>query len=185
MSDQPNSGSHFEASVRRGWWRTSLTPTAGHRRRLTRESLGSKDATTVRTSQATAFVLAGLSALHIAWGLGSSFPFRDPATLADAVAGTRAVPKPRDCFAVAGLLLTSAALVGGARPLQADVRRVGALGVATILGGRGILGIAKRTATVVPWAPSDRFVRLDQRYYGPLCLALAAGAAISATTTQQ
>ena len=57
-------------------------------------------------------------------------------TLADTVAGTRTVPQPSDCFAVAGLLLTSAALVRGPLPLPADVRRVGALGVATVLGGR-------------------------------------------------
>ena len=129
-------------------------------------------------------VLAGMSALHTMWGLGSSFPFRDHATLADTVAGTRDVPQPRDCFAVAGLLLTSAALVSVALPLQADVRRVGAVGVATVLGGRGVLGMARRTAMVVPWTPSERFVRLDQHYYGPLCLALATGAAISATTRQ-
>ena len=138
-----------------------------------------------RASRATTIVLTGLSALHTAWGLGSSFPFRDHATLADTVAGTRTVPQPRDCFAVAGLLLTSAALVSGALPLQADVRRVGALGVATILAGRGVLGMARRTSMVVPWTPSERFVRLDHHYYGPLCLALAAGAAISATTTEQ
>lgn len=106
-------------------------------------------------------------------------------TLADTVAGSRAVPRPRDSFAVAVLLLTSAALVSGAPPLRADVRRVGALGVAAVLGGRGVLGMARRTAMIVPWTPSDRFVRLDQHYYGPLCLALAAGAAISATTTGQ
>ncbi len=86
---------------------------------------------------------------------------------------------------MAGLLLTSAVLVSGALPLRADFRRVGALGMATVLGGRGVLGMARRTAMVVPWTPSDRFVRLDQHYYGPLCLALAAGAAISATTTGQ
>lgn len=136
-------------------------------------------------SRATSAVLAGLSTLHAAWGFGSSFPFRDHTTLADTVAGARTVPRSRECFAVAGLLLTAAALVSDAVPLRADVRRLGALGVATVLGGRGILGLTGRTDTVVPWTPSDRFTRLDRRYYGPLCLALAVGAAIPARTTTQ
>ncbi len=133
----------------------------------------------VRVGTATA--LAGLAALHTAWGLGSSFPFRDRATLADTVAGTRTAPQPRECFAVAGLLLTAAALVSDVAAVPVTARRVGALGVATVLGGRGLLGIAGLTGTVVPWTPSDRFTRLDRRFYGPLCLALAAGAAVAAS----
>jgi hypothetical protein len=137
-----------------------------------------KTATMPPASRATATALAVLSALHTAWGFGSSFPFRDQVTLADTVAGTRVVPQPRECFAVAGLLLTAAVLVSGVLPIRADIQRVGALGVATVLGARGLLGVAGRTGAVVAWTPSDRFTRLDRRFYGPLCLALAAGAAV-------
>jgi hypothetical protein len=154
-------------------------------RRLKFRAVDRQPATVLGAPRATAVVLASLSALHAAWGFGSAFPFRDHATLADTVAGTRAVPQPRACLAVAGLLLTAAAIVDDALPLRADLRRVGALGVGGVLGARGVLGVAGRTDLVVSWTPSARFVRLDRRYYGPLCLALSAGATLSTLTTAQ
>lgn len=128
----------------------------------------------------TAVALSAIAGLHVAWGAGSSFPFSDPAVLADRVAGTTSTPRPPECFAVAGFLLAAAGIVGGVLPLTPRVRHVGCLGVAAVLGGRGVLGVSGRTGAVVPWAPSAAFDRLDRRYYGPLCLALAGGAVSSA-----
>lgn len=131
-------------------------------------------------STTTAAVLTGIAALHVAWGAGSTFPYANRETLADRVTGSSAAPRPRDCFAVASLLLIAAGLVGGVLPIPDTARRIGSLGVASILGGRGAIGIAGKTGAIVPWTPSEHFEQLDNKYYGPLCLALAAGALSSA-----
>ena len=48
-------------------------------------------------------------------------------------------------------------------------------GIAGVLGGRGVLGLAGRTSVVSPDSDGARFRRLDRRFYAPLCLGLAAG----------
>ena len=127
-------------------------------------------------SVVTAAALAGISGLHVAWGLESSFPSSDHESLADSVAGTTAVPDPPECFAVAASLLGAATLVMDVLPLNRRLRGAGVSAVALVLGTRGVLGVLGRTGTIVPWTPSERFTKLDRRYYGPLCLALSAGA---------
>lgn len=130
-------------------------------------------------TKSTAATLAGLAGLHVAWGCGSSVPFTDRRSLARAVAGTAEPPPARECFAVAGLLATAAALVADVGPLGTGWRRLGTIGVTVVLAARGALGLARRTGAIVPWTPSEEFVALDRRYYGPLCLALAVGSAAS------
>lgn len=134
---------------------------------------------TLFASVPTAAVLAGIAALHVGWGAGSSFPFADHDALADTVAGSRSAPGPRDCFAVAALLACAAGVVADVLPLGTTVRRSGLLGITLVLGGRGALGVAGRTGTIVPWTPSTRFNELDKQYYGPLCLLLAGGTMLS------
>jgi hypothetical protein len=131
------------------------------------------------TTLLTAGTLAAIGGLHAAWGAGSTFPFEDHATLADTVAGTQAVPRRSECFAVAGLLAAAATLVAGERVVPRRLRRVGASGVALVLALRGLAGVTGRTAQLVGWETSPTFVEHDRRYYGPLCLTLAAGALYS------
>jgi len=130
---------------------------------------------TART-RLTAGTLLGIATLHVAWGAGAAFPFTDRDDLADAVIGTTAVPPARVCYAVAGALTAAAALVLGVPARLPALRRVGLLGVACVLGGRGVLGLAGKTDLVSPASSSPRFRRLDRRLYSPLCLALAQGA---------
>ncbi len=133
------------------------------------------------TTIATAIALTGIGALHVAWGLGSSFPFRDRAALADTVVGSNAVPGRRSSFAVAGLLGLAAGLVADVLPVPSRLRRVGVGGVATVLATRAAFGFAGRTERLVPGSNSPRFVAADRRVFSPLCAALAAGAVVSAT----
>jgi hypothetical protein len=133
------------------------------------------------TSITTATALAGIGALHVAWGLGSSFPFRDRAALADTVVGNDAVPGRRASLAVAGLLALAAGLVADVVPVPPRLRRVGVAGVATALASRAAFGFAGRTERLVAGSNSPRFVSADRRVYSPLCAALAAGAVVSAT----
>jgi hypothetical protein len=132
---------------------------------------------------ATASVLGAIGGLHVAWGLGSSFPAADPVWLADTVAGTNAAPEPAACFAVGGLLFVASGLVAGVLPVPPIVRRAGVLGVAGVLAVRGLAGLTGRTERLVGWTPSARFVRLDRRFYAPLCSILAAGALASVIGT--
>jgi hypothetical protein len=124
---------------------------------------------------ATAAVLAGIGGLHVAWGLGSTFPLDDRAELADAVAGTTQFPGRTKSFAVAGLLGAAAMVVAGPTFVPRRVAVLGRVGTAGVLGARGALGLANRTGQAVGWTTSSRFNRLDRRYYGPLCIALAVG----------
>jgi hypothetical protein len=50
---------------------------------------------------------------------------------------------------------------------------VAVAGIAAILTGRGVLGLAGRTDLMSPVSTGERFRRLDRRVYGPLCLPLA------------
>ena len=133
------------------------------------------------TTIATAMALAGIGGLHVAWGLGSSFPFRDRAALADTVVGSDAVPGRWPSFAVAGLLGLAAGLVADVLPVPSRLRRVGLGGVATVLATRAAFGFAGRTERLVAGSNSPRFVAADRRVFSPLCAALAAGAVVSAT----
>jgi hypothetical protein len=124
-------------------------------------------------------VLAGAAGLHVAWGLGSSFPYDDRSSLADAVAGTPEVPSRGPCFVVAAGLAAGAALVvgvGGKQRLATMAR----MALAASLGLRGLTGVTGMTEMLVPWSPSDRFRELDRRRYGPLCLSLSAAITICA-----
>ena len=133
------------------------------------------------TAITTASVLAGIGALHVAWGFGSSFPFRDRAALADTVVGNDAVPGRGASLAVAGLLGLAAGLVADVLPVAPTFRRIGVLGVAGVLATRAAFGFAGSTARLVPGSDSSRFMTADRRVFAPLCAALAAGAALSAS----
>lgn len=124
----------------------------------------------------TSAVLAALVALHVAWGLGSSFPFRDRDDLADAVVGSSTVPPPESCYAVAAALAIGAALVADVGRVPPRLRRTLLLGMAGVLGSRGALGLAGATEMISPGSNSERFLQLDRRLYSPLCLGLSLGA---------
>lgn len=126
-------------------------------------------------SRATAVTLGGLASLHLAWAVGSSFPFSSRAELADAVVGARSVPSPGACVGVAVSLLAASAVVAGPPGMPRGLRRVGAAGAGLTLAGRGTLGLLGRTSLVSPVSTSPRFRHLDRRVYSPLCLALAIG----------
>jgi len=126
------------------------------------------------SGRATAATLLALAGLHVAWGRGSTFPFRDTDRLEDAVLGGSEVPAPLTCYAVAGLLVGAAVVVADVPVVPARFRRLGRLGVAGVLGTRGVLGLTGRTELIAPHA-TERFRRLDAMLYSPLCLALASG----------
>ncbi|MGO9877181.1 MAG: DUF3995 domain-containing protein [Acidimicrobiia bacterium] len=124
----------------------------------------------------TSATLAGIAAVHVAWGLGSPFPFASREDLADAVIGSRAVPSAHACYAVAAALAAASALVCDVPVGPRRVRRLGRRVVGGVLAVRGFAGLAGRTDVLSPGSTSPRFRRLDRRVYSPLCVALAFGA---------
>lgn len=136
--------------------------------------------TTVATV-ATVGAFAGLAGLHVAWGVGSSFPFDSRDDLAEAVIGSSVVPGLPESVAVAGCLAVAAVLVADVGSVPTPVRRLGVLSVATVLATRAAFGFAGATERLVPGSNAARFVRLDRRVYAPLCALLAAGSAWSLT----
>ncbi|WP_063832382.1 MULTISPECIES: DUF3995 domain-containing protein [Streptomyces] len=128
---------------------------------------------------AVAAVLGATGALHAVWAV-TPWPLGTPEEFADAVVGTGdGVPPAAACVAVAGLLGTAAYLVGAEAGVLPGVgperlRRAGVRTVAGVLLARGVGGpvvfgrVSER---------SERFRRLNVRYYSPLCVALGAGAA--------
>ena len=120
-------------------------------------------------------MLLAIAALHVAWGLGASFPFADRDLLADSVVGTDTMPSSRACFSVASLLVLAAALVARFVPLPRRLRAMALRVVTAVLVTRGVAGAMGRTSTISPGSDSPAFQRLDKRLYSPLCLWLAAG----------
>jgi hypothetical protein len=125
--------------------------------------------------------LACASALHLSWGAGSSWPARDRRALADAAAGREEVPSALACFVVGGALAGAAAVVAGAGG-RSTPARLARTAVATALIARGVTGVTGTTGRLAPWTPSARFVRLDRRRFGPLCLGIGAAVAASVIT---
>jgi hypothetical protein len=123
----------------------------------------------------TATALLAIAGLHVAWGLGSSFPFRTREELADSVVGSDQVPPLAACVAVASALAFAALLVAGVVPLPRALRTFALRIVMAVLATRGVAGAMGRTSTLSPGSDSPAFNQLDKRLYAPLCLWLAAG----------
>jgi hypothetical protein len=122
-------------------------------------------------SRAGAGLLAGAAALHVLWGAGSSWPAATRRELADMVAGTEVFPDRTACFTVAAVLAGAAGTVASGP--DGPVGRAARACIAGGLAVRGVAGLTGSTRHLVPWTPSPRFVGLDRRFHGPLCLAIA------------
>ena len=131
-------------------------------------------------SAAAALGLAGISAVHVVWATGSSWPARNERNLAESVVSADRMPPPV-ASALVALGLAGAALcvagVGGQTSFAVTVRRVIGAGLLT----RGLLSSTMTTRMALGLSePGPRFRELDTRLYRPLCLVLAAATLLSA-----
>ncbi len=117
-------------------------------------------------------VLIVIGAVHVTWALGLWWPLGDEDRMVRAAVGTRGatrMPGPIPCALVAVVLM-----IGAAWPwFPAGWLRSTGLALAAL--GFGLRG-------AMPWVPlwrrltpQEPFATLDRRFYGPLCLAVAAG----------
>ena len=118
------------------------------------------------------------SAMHVAWGRGSAFPYGSAAKLADNVVGSARVPRPAACYSVATALAGAAGLV--ITPSRSRLHRVALGAIAAVFGVRAAFGFAGRTDRLVAGSDSPAFRRNDRMLLSPLCALLAAGIARSA-----
>ena len=124
--------------------------------------------------------LGAIALLHGYWGLGGLWPAKDEATLAALVIGRTPggrMPPPAACFGVclailAGVGLTAAVSFASLAPPLSLLLLVAYAVFTAVFVLRGVAGyvpaIWRRSA-------GTPFVRLNTRYYSPLCLLLGAG----------
>ena len=126
-------------------------------------------------------VLAALSLLHVYWGFDGRLGW--VSVLPETESGPLFVPTAAQSFAVAFGLGVAAFVVAAAAgmvtvPVSPRLLRIGAYGVGAVFALRAIgefryVGFFKRKR-------GTRFARMDSLVYSPLCVLIAAGAALVA-----
>lgn len=127
-----------------------------------------------------AATLVAIATLHLIWGLGISWPITDEARLAKSVVGapgiTRMPPRWASLLVAAALMVAAVLILstGGYLDLRLPDWVV-KYAIYTMIGVFGLRGL-------VSYLPAWRrrveplFDGLNTRFYGPLCLLIAAGA---------
>jgi hypothetical protein len=123
----------------------------------------------------TGATLLAASAMHVAWGRGSTLPYGSAEKLADNVVGSARVPPPAACYTVAAALAGAAALV--ITPTRSRLHRIALGAIAAVFGIRAAFGFVGRTDRLVAGSDSPAFRRNDRMLLSPLCALLAAGVA--------
>jgi len=114
-------------------------------------------------------VTIGLAAIHLLWAIGYWWPIKDETELARMVVGRRDIthmPGAVPCSVVVVGLLFAAAW-----PWFPDgvLKASGLFVIALVFQIRAVLAYAPFWKRATPEQP---FRRLDESYYGPLCIAL-------------
>ena len=124
-------------------------------------------------------VLSALSALHLYWAFGGTWPARNQLDLVRTVVGDprlKRMPSRGAAIAVAAALDMAAflALLLAFRlaPVIDLIVTVGGCVLGLVFVGRGVAGYTPLWRRRLPLEP---FARLDRMVYSPLCLALGAG----------
>lgn len=134
---------------------------------------------------AMSVILLSIAGLHVYWAFGGKWPGSSERDLVNAVAGIGdKMPPPFACLVVAMVLALMAVIpliasgILDDRPL-AVVGLEGALpwllaSAAGIFLLRGLVTFAARLFPKIIEGRHPKFVTLDRRFYGPLCLILGA-----------
>ncbi len=121
------------------------------------------------------FVLLIVAALHMAWGMGVTWPMATQSELARAVVGTAGItqmPSRMACLSVTLMLLIGVIWLWLPNGLLTQI------GLGVMAGVFLLRGIASFIPALQRLAPEEPFATLDRRYYGPLCILLGIGTAI-------
>jgi hypothetical protein len=127
--------------------------------------------------------LAGIAALHVAWGFGARWPVSDEEDLAALVVGATGqnwMPTRLECV-LAALAILAAGLVA---LLTANVLRLPLPSALVSAMGAGAMlvfllrGAAAYTSTWRRRFSQEPFATMDRMWYAPLCLLYATGFAL-------
>lgn len=121
-----------------------------------------------------AAVLLFIALLHLLWGLRITWPARDEPTLGGLVAGRVGPMAPFAACAAVAVALSAAAFIVTMWRVRPHI--ILTLGYWTIVAVFAVRGLAAYTP-IFDYSRATPFHRLNQLYYGPLCL-LIAGALI-------
>jgi len=131
--------------------------------------------------------LVAAGALHIYWAVGGTWPGSDRTDLARKVVGnTDEFPSAGLTFAVAGLLLFGALVIGGATglwplPVSDRLARAAAWVVVAVLLIRGVAGLVASGIREAR-GRGTTFTHRDLRIYSPLTLGIGLFALVSLIT---
>jgi hypothetical protein len=125
-------------------------------------------------------ILVFVASWHLIWAFGIHWPFKNEEALAKAVVGTRGITKmPRKIASggVAILLLIAAMwalLLRDLGPFSSPkfVDLLVGSAIAAVFTLRGVAGFMPAMERFTPEQP---FLRLNRRFYSPLCILLGAG----------
>ena len=113
-----------------------------------------------------------IAALHLLWAVGFWFPIRDEARLARAVVGARGITQMPGAVPCAVVAMSLVFLISVIHWPEVAAR-------SWLLGGAGCVFLLRGVASYLPFwrrlVPEHPFARLDQLFYGPLCLMLGVG----------
>jgi len=110
-----------------------------------------------------------IAAIHLLWAIGYWWPIKDEAALARAVVGTKGITKMPGAGVTS--LVVVALLFAAAWPWFPDaffLKSLGLFGIALVFQIRAVVAYAPFMKRATPEQP---FRRLDEAYYGPLCIA--------------
>jgi Protein of unknown function (DUF3995) len=136
-----------------------------------------KTARSAAIRRATTAGLVTAAGLHVAWGLGSNFPFASPDEFVDKVVGRQRRPSRRDCFAVAIALGIASTIT--AVPARHALHRATLDFMTGAFAIRAALGFTDHAHMLGLGGLSPAFRRRDRYLYAPICAALAAGSCAS------
>jgi hypothetical protein len=120
-------------------------------------------------------VLVAIALAHLAWGLKLRWPAADEAGLVATVIGfkgAKVMPGFGACLLVAVALGIVALLVVLERLRPSLLEQLALFAASAVFLARGVAAWTPAWRRLTPQQP---FARLDERLYGPLCLALGGG----------
>lgn len=120
-------------------------------------------------------VLGMTGLVHLAWALGSTFPYANEQALARAVVGRRGITRmpsmTASAFVAVCLFAASvwALLLGRivSAPVSDWLVAPGGLALTAVFLVRGVIGVLPTFERALPEQP---FLRLNRRFYSPLCV---------------
>lgn len=125
-------------------------------------------------------LLATIALLHLGWALGLSFPCANEQSLARTVVGRRGITKMPSklatLFVVLCLVVAAywAWRLGGHPEANNAKWYLGPIGllIGFVFAARGVIGVLPAFERAMPEQP---FLKLNRRFYSPLCLLLGLG----------